>query len=88
MQRVTEIIASVFIFFFAFLKNLTLDLYHAIYFRALEYDSELQQTKTSMQRVGIWSVIVVVTMLIIILLLNLTYYFLNNLNFVLGPLGA
>lgn len=84
MKRISEILASVFIAFFTLLKNLAVDLYHAIYFKALEYDTVLQQTKTPGQRVAIWTGIAVVSFILIIVLLNLLYLFISSIDVIEG----
>ena len=83
MQRVTEIIGSIFIVIGQFIKTFTVELFQAIYFRALEFDSEMQLTKTPVQRIAIWSGITVAAFIGIALFLNLLYFFLSNLDFVL-----
>lgn len=83
MQRVTEIIGSIFIVIGQFIKTFTIELFQAIYFRALEFDSELQLTKTAGQRIAIWSGIALVVFITLALFLNLLYLFLSNVDFVL-----
>lgn len=80
MQRVIEIISGVFNFFIQFLKRFAIDLYHALYYKAMEFDSELQQTKTFSQRLGIWAAIATVTVLLILLALHLLYRYLSNIS--------
>lgn len=84
MKRISELLASVFIAFFTLLKNLAVDLYHAIYFKALEYDTELQQTKTPGQRVAIWTGITVFALIIIFVLINLLYQFISSIDVIEG----
>ena len=84
MERFQHFLGIIFQVIFSFIKNFTRDLFNAIYFKALEYDSILQQTKTQGQRIAIWSVIGVVTLGIILLLLNLLFRFFSNLQVVSG----
>jgi len=84
MQRITEIISSVFLFFIRFFVSFAIDLYHALYFKALEYDNELQQTKTFGQRLTIWAAIITAATIIILLLLNLLYRLISNIEVVKG----
>ncbi len=79
-----EILGGVGTFFLQFFKRFVIDLYHALYYRAVEYDSELQQTKTFTQRFAIWAVIITVATGIILLLLNLLYRFISSIDVVQG----
>ncbi len=84
MRRVEEIIRGVLLFFLNFIKTFAIDLYHALYYRALEYDSELQQTKSPGQRFAIWFAIATVSIVVVLLLLHLLYRFISNINMVKG----
>lgn len=81
MERATQIVGNILIFIFRFIKNFTVDLFTAIYFRTIELDSKLQQTKTPGQRVGIWSLIALVVLIGILLVIGMAQLFLNSLDF-------
>jgi hypothetical protein len=48
-----------------FCKRFTFDLSHAVWYSAIEYDTELQRTKTTTQRVFIWLAVLILTLLFI-----------------------
>ena len=82
MKRVTEIVASVFNAVGGFIKNFSIDLFRAVYFKALEYDQNLQDTKTLTQRLTIWGSIAVVVIIILLIISHFFFQFINNLGFV------
>lgn len=84
MQRITEIATGVFMFFVRFIKQFSIDLYRALYYEAMEFDSKLQETKTTTQRILIWTGIGIAFIAIILLLLHLLYRFLSTLVVVSG----
>lgn len=82
MQGFTNILTSALTAIVNFIKNFTVDLYHALYFKAIEYDDYLKATKTTKVRIITWVCIFGGVLLFLIILLNIFYYFMNNLSFV------
>ena len=65
---------------FDLLKRFLYDLYRAIIFAAIEFDENLQMTKTTSQRMLIWGVIGIILMLIAYGLLYVIWYFLDAIQ--------
>ena len=65
---------------FDFLKRFLYDLYRAIIFATVEFDENLQMTKTTTQRMIIWGIISIVLLLIACGLLYATWYFLDAIK--------
>lgn len=65
---------------FDFLKRFLYDLYHAIFFAAVEYDDKLKMTKTQGQRLTIWAIILLVALIALYALLHGIWYFIDTLD--------
>jgi len=65
---------------FDFLKRFLYDLYRAIIFAAIEFDENLQMTKTTSQRMLIWGVIGIILVLIAYGLLYVIWYILDAIQ--------
>lgn len=65
---------------FDWLKRFFHDLYRAIIFAAIEFDEGLQMTKTTTQRMMIWSAIGIILLIIAYGLLYTTWYFLDAIK--------
>jgi len=65
---------------FDLLKRFLNDLYRSIIFAAIEFDENLQTTKTTSQRMLIWGVIGIVLMFVAYGLLHVTWYFLDAIQ--------
>lgn len=63
-----------------FLKRFAYDLFHAVFFAAIEYDDRLKMTKTTQERVFIWLGIGIVTAIGIYALLYGFWYFLDSID--------
>ena len=82
MQRATEIVSGVFSAIGRFIKNFSIDLSRAVYFKAQEYDQHLQETTTLPKRIGIWAGITTVVLLILYIISYFVFEYINNLGFV------
>lgn len=65
---------------FNFLKRFVFDLFHAIFFAAIEYDDKLKMTKTQGQRMTIWVIIFIISAILLYGLLHGIWYFLDTLD--------
>jgi|GEM_PF-2076384 len=65
---------------FEFLKRFAIDLYHAVFFAAVEYDDRLRMTKTSGQRAFIWLMITVTASTVLYAILHGLWYFIDTLD--------
>ncbi len=65
---------------FDFLKRFAIDLFHAVFFAAIEYDDKLKLTKTPRQRATIWIIIFVIAAIFLYALLHGIWYFLDTLD--------
>jgi len=65
---------------FNFLKRFVIDLYHAVFFAAIEYDDKIKMTKTPGQRLTIWVIIFVITAVLLYALLHGIWYFIDTLD--------
>lgn len=84
MQRVNAILVGFLTFIAEFLKRFFIDLGYAVYFKSIEFDDYLRQTKTTGQRIAIWAGIIIGVILVVLLLLNLLYMFLSSMRVLEG----
>ncbi len=63
-----------------FIVRFLSDVWHAAYFAIIEYDVQLQETKTIHQRILIWFAVFLITAMIILSLLYTFWNFLDSIE--------
>lgn len=82
MEILIRVISKILSVIALFVKKFTIDLYLAVKFACLEYDSQLQKTRTPTQRFIIWFFIVATGVVLILFVLNvIATLFLRAINF-------
>lgn len=63
-----------------FIVRFLTDLWHAGFFAVIEYDVQLQETKTTQQRIVIWFAVILITSMIILALLYMFWHLLDSIQ--------